>query len=105
MLYTLFKVGYLLFKTFNQSFGNLTQKNATLATRVEENGIGVLEQLLWEHINNIVSQFGRGEHLIIAKIGNTRKHVGIIDGKRNTGKNFMVKDRCFISLNGIIIHY
>ena len=79
MLYTLFKVGYLLFKSFDKSFGNLTQKNATLATRVEESGIGVLEQLLWEHINNLVCQFGRSEHLIIAKIGNARKHVGIID--------------------------
>ena len=72
MLYTLFKVGYLLFKPFNQSLGNLTQKNSAFATRVEECGVGILEQLLWEHINNLVSQFGRGKHLIIAKIGKPR---------------------------------
>ena len=84
MLNAFFKVGYLLFKTFNQSFGYLTQKNSTLATRIEESGVWVLEQLLWEHINNLVSQFGRGEHLIIAKIGNTRKHVGIIDAFEQT---------------------
>ena len=43
MFYTLFKVGYLLFKSFDKSFGNFTQKNSTLATRVEESGVGVLE--------------------------------------------------------------
>ena len=84
MLYTLFKVGYLLFKSFDKSFGNLTQKNSTLATRVEESGVGVLEQLLREHINNLVRQFRRGKHLIIAKIGYTRKHVGIIDAFEQT---------------------
>ena len=77
-------VWYLLFKTFNQSFGNLTQKNSTLATRIEESGIGVLEQLLWKHINNLVSQFRRSKYLIITKICYTRKHVGIIDAFEQT---------------------
>ena len=31
MFYTLFKVGYLPFKTFNQSLGNLAQENSALA--------------------------------------------------------------------------
>jgi hypothetical protein len=79
MLNAFFKVGNLLLKSLNQPLGYFTQKNSTLATRIEESGIGVLEQLLWEHINNLVCQFGRSEHLIIAKIGNARKHVGIID--------------------------
>ena len=84
MLNALFKVGDLLLKSFNKAFGYLTQKNATFATRVDESGIGVLEQLLWEHINNLVCQFRRSEHLIIAKIGNARKHVGIIDAFEQT---------------------
>ena len=84
MLYTLFKVGDLLLKSFNKSLGNLAQENSALAARVKESGIEVLEQLLWEHINNLVCQFGRGEHLIITKIGNARKHVGIIDAFEQT---------------------
>ena len=79
MFYTPLKVGYLLFKSFNKSLGNLAQENSALAARIEESGVGVLEQLLWEHINDFVCQFRRGEHLIIAEFGNTRKHVGIID--------------------------
>ena len=71
MLYTLFKVGYLLFKTFYQSFGYLAQENSALAARIEESGVGILEQLLWEHVDNFICQFGRGKHLIIAKIGYT----------------------------------
>ena len=84
MFYTLLKVGYLPFKSFNKSLGNLAQDNSALAARIEESGVGVLEQLLWEHINNLVCQFGRGEHLIITKIGNARKHVGIIDAFEQT---------------------
>ena len=84
MLNAFFKVGNLSFKTFNQSFGYLTQEYTALATRVEKCSIGILEQLLWEHINDFICQFGRCKHLVIAKIGNARKHVGIIDAFEQT---------------------
>ena len=84
MFYTLLKGGYLPFKSLNKSLGNLAQENSALAARIEESGVGVLEQLLWEHINDFVCQFRRGKHLVIAKIGKTRKHVGIIDAFEQT---------------------
>jgi hypothetical protein len=72
MLYALLQVGNLLFKSFDKSLGYLAKEHTALATGIEERGVGILEQLLWEHINNLVCQFGRSEHLIVAQVGNAR---------------------------------
>jgi hypothetical protein len=72
MLYALLQVGNLLFKSFDKTLGYLTKEHTALATGIEERGVGILEQLLWEHVNNLVCQFGRSEHLIVAQVGNAR---------------------------------
>jgi hypothetical protein len=72
MFQTFFKVGNLWFQPFDESLGYLAQEHTALATGIEERGVGILEQLLWEHVNNLVCQFGRSEHLIVAKVGNAR---------------------------------
>jgi hypothetical protein len=72
MLYAFLQVGNLLFKSFDKSLCNLAQEHTALATGIEELGVGILKQLLWEHVNNLVCQFGRSEHLIVAQVGNAR---------------------------------
>jgi hypothetical protein len=44
----LLQVGYLLFETRQQPFGNLAQKDTALATRVEKSRLAGTEQLLWQ---------------------------------------------------------
>ena len=79
MFQTFFKVGNLWFQSFDKSLSYLSQKHAALATRVEECGVGVLKQLLWKHVDNLVCQFGRCEYLVVAQVGYARQYVGVVD--------------------------
>ena len=91
MLNAFFKVGNLRFKSFDKPFGYLAQEHTALATRIEEGGIGILEQLLREHVYNLVCQFGRSENLVIAQVRYTGKDVGIVDVSELlvSGKTFL----------------
>jgi hypothetical protein len=66
MFDALLQVGDLRFKPLDEPFGYLAQKDTALATRVEESGIGVTEQLLRKHVDNLVGQFGRSKHFVVA---------------------------------------
>lgn len=56
-------------QTLNQSLGNLSQKDATLCTRVKELGIRTPKQLLRQHIEHLVGQLRWREHFVVAQIG------------------------------------
>ena len=79
MLDTFLKVRYLTFKTFNQPFGNLAKENSALATWIEKSCIRILKQLLWKQVDDFISQFWRGEYLVVAQIGYAGQYVRIID--------------------------
>jgi hypothetical protein len=60
------QVGNLVGQALNQPFGNLSQKNATLCTRVKELRVGTAKQLLRQHIEHLIGQLRWGEHLVVA---------------------------------------
>ena len=78
MVDALLQVGYLLFQTCQQPFGNLAQEDTAFATRVKKARLAGTEQLLWQQVEHSVGQLGRGEDLIAAQIGQAIEDVGAI---------------------------
>lgn len=76
----LLQVGDLRRKADQETFCDLAQKDAAFAGGVKEGGMGVAEQLLRKHIKHFVGHIGRGEDLIIGKVGKTGQDIGVIDG-------------------------
>ena len=84
MFNALFKVWDLSLKSAKQSLGYLTKKHAAFATWVEKCGVGILKQLLREHIDNLVGQFGWCEHLVVAQVRDAREYIGVVDAVKQT---------------------
>lgn len=90
----LLQVGDLLFETRQQTFGNLAQEDAALAAGIKESRSGTAEQLLRQQIEHSVGQFGRGEDLVAAEVGQAVEDVGaIVSHIYKVGCNAM-GDRC-----------
>ena len=64
----LLQVGDLRFQPNQQPFGNLTQKDATLAAGVEKACLRTAEQLLRQQVEHPIGQLRRGEDLVTAQI-------------------------------------
>ena len=62
----LLQVGYLLFETRQQPFGNLTQKDAALTAGVEKSCLRTAEQFLRKQVEHPIGEFRRREDLIAA---------------------------------------
>ena len=84
MLQSLLEVGDLRLQSLDQSLRYLAEKYAALAAWVEKRGVGVLKQLLWEHVDNLVGQFGRCEHLVVTQVRDAREYIGVVDAVKQT---------------------
>ena len=84
MLQSLLEVGHLSLQPFDESLGYLAEEDTALAAGVKEGGVGVLKQLLWEHVDNLVGQFGRCEHLVVAQVRDAREYIGVVDAVKQT---------------------
>ena len=78
MVDTLLTIGYLTGQAAVEPLHYLTQKHARLAERVEKGGRRVAKQFLGKHVQHLVGQHGRGEHLIVAQVGDAVEHIGIV---------------------------
>ena len=67
------------FQPLVEPFGNLPQKDATLAAGVQKGGGGVGKKLLREQIQHGVGNLRRREHLVTGKIGQTAQYVRVMD--------------------------
>ena len=74
----LLQVRNLRFQPSQQPLGNLTQKDATLATRVEKARLRAAEQLLRQQVEHTVGQLRRGEDLITAEVGQAVENIRTI---------------------------
>ena len=78
MVDTLLAVGNRSSQTTIEPLDYLTQKDSRLAERVEECSRGTAEQLLRQHVQHLVGQCRRSEHLVVAKVGDAVEHIGIV---------------------------
>jgi hypothetical protein len=78
VVYALLLVRYLVSQAHNQPFGNLAQEDAALGARIEKARVGTLEQFLRQHVQHLVGQLRRGEHFVVAQVGQARQHIGIV---------------------------
>ena len=76
----LLQVGDLRRKADQKTLCDLAQEDAAFAGGVKEGGIRIAEQLLREHIEHFVGHVGRGEDLIIGKVGEAGQDIGVVDG-------------------------
>lgn len=79
MFQPLIEVGEARFQPFNEPLRDLPEENARLAGRVQECGVRVAEQLLRQHVQHPVYNFGRRENLIVGKISKAVQHIGIVN--------------------------
>ena len=84
MLQSSLEVGHLSLQSLDESLGYLAEEDTALAAGVKKSSIGVLKQLLWEHVDNLVGQFGRCEHLVVTQVRDAREHIGVVDGVKQT---------------------
>ena len=64
----LLKVWNRVCQAFYQSLGNLSQKDAALRAGIKKPRVGTLEQLLRQHVEHLVGQLRRCEHLVVAQV-------------------------------------
>jgi len=64
-------VGDALFHPFIQPFGNLTQEYSGFAGWIKGGSFLIVPKALWQGIQHLVYQFGRGKDLVTAKVGDT----------------------------------
>jgi hypothetical protein len=67
------------FQPLVEPFGNLPQKDATLAAGVQKGNGRVGKKLLREQIQHGVGNLRRREHLVTGKIGQTAQYVRVMD--------------------------
>ena len=78
MVKALLHIGNLFGETIQQPLGYLTKKHTALAERVEKLHFTIAPNLLWQKIEHAVGYLRRREYLIVAQIGQTTEHIGII---------------------------
>lgn len=71
-------VRHLVFEPQHQSLGYLAQEDARLGDGIEECGSGRAEQLLGQHVQHLVDDLWRGEHLIVGEVGQAGQYIGVI---------------------------
>lgn len=76
----LLKIGNLVRQAYDQALGDLPQKDAGLGRRVQKLGAGVPKQLLRQQVQHGVGDLGRGEHLVVAQVGQAGEDVRIVVG-------------------------
>ena len=76
----LLKIGDLIRQSHNKPPGDLPQEDAGLGRRVQELGVGVPKQLLGQQVQHGVGDLWRGEHLVVAQIGQAGEDVRIVVG-------------------------
>ena len=76
----LLKIGNLVRQAYDQALGDLPQKDAGLGRRVQKLGAGVPKQLLGQQVQHGVGDLGRGEHLVVAQVGQAGEDIRIVVG-------------------------
>ena len=80
MVQPLLEIGDLIRQSHDQAPGNLPQEDAGLGRRVQKLGAGVPKQLLGQQVQHGVGDLRRGEHLVVAQIGQAGEDVRIVVG-------------------------
>ncbi|MPN61342.1 hypothetical protein SDC9_209078 [bioreactor metagenome] len=78
MIDALLQIWYLRLQSRYQTLGYFTQEHSRFAGRVKKSGVGITEQFLRQHIEHLVHDIRRREHLIVREIRQTRQHIGIV---------------------------
>ena len=71
-------VGNAVGQPRKQAAGYLAEEHACLAHGVEEGGLRVAPQRGGQQVEHVVDHGRRGEHLVVAQVGQARQHVGVI---------------------------
>lgn len=75
----LLTVGHLCLQAAVETLHYLAQEDATLGEGVEERGVGVAEQLLRQHVQHLIGERGRREHLVVREVRQAVQHVGVVE--------------------------
>lgn len=78
MVNALLLVGDLMGKSDDKTLGDFAQKHARFTNGIQKGGLPAAKQLLGQHIEYLVRQLGRGEHLIVTQIGEAGEDVGVV---------------------------
>ena len=79
MVDALLAVGDLRREAAVEPLHYLAQKDTALGEGVEERSVGVAEQLLRQHVEHLIGERGRCEHLIVREVRQAIQHVGIVE--------------------------
>ena len=79
MVDALLTVGNLRLQATVEPLDDFAEKDATLGEGVEERSVGTAEQLLGQHVEHLVGERGRCEHLIVREVRQAIQHVGIVE--------------------------
>ena len=71
-------IGHLILQADIEPTGDLAQKHAALAHRIQKSRIRPAEQVLRQYVEHGRREFGRREHLIGAEIRQTGEDVGVV---------------------------
>lgn len=78
MVDTLPAVGHHFLQSDVQTLDNLTQKDTTLTEWVQECSLGIGKKLLRQQVQHLVRQYRRRKDLVVAQVGKTVEHIGIV---------------------------
>ena len=56
----------------------MNQREGIIIERYRGASFWACEQFLWKHVQHLIGQHRRGEHLIIAQGGDAVEHIGVV---------------------------
>ena len=71
-------VGNVAFQSGIEPSRDFAQKHARLGNRIEKRRVAVAPDFFWQQIEHSRHHAGRRKNLIVAEVGQTRQHVGIV---------------------------